>query len=137
MPDARDRERRVRLRLRGLLAERGISLAAVERAHGWGAGYLSQALSGKIDLKMQHVFEILEVAEEPADSFFGELFDAELGRALRALLKSAATLNGGGAEPIDDDHVSGMIRAIADAGDQIRQQQKLGGDGENNDVESG
>lgn len=44
--------------LRRKIAESGLSQKQIERGLGWGEGYLSQILTGKVDLKLQHFFRV-------------------------------------------------------------------------------
>lgn len=51
----------------------GLSQKEVERRLGWGEGYLSQVLTGKVDLKFHHFFAVLEVLRVSPRDFFAEL----------------------------------------------------------------
>ncbi len=42
----------------------------VEQELGWGPGYLSHLLHGRFDLKLRHVYEVLEVIGEDPYRFF-------------------------------------------------------------------
>jgi len=56
--------------LRDAIRKAKTSQRAVERALGQSQGYLSQILNGSVDLKLKHVFEVLNViGAEPADFF--------------------------------------------------------------------
>jgi transcriptional regulator with XRE-family HTH domain len=51
------------------------SQQVVERTMGLNKGYLSQILNGNVDLRMKHIFHVLEVLNlEPGD-FFLEVYD--------------------------------------------------------------
>jgi len=66
--------------LRAQVARKGSSLSALERALGLSRGYVSQVLNGKIDLKVELVFAVLEeLGVEPAD-FFSAVLVTDLWR---------------------------------------------------------
>lgn len=60
------------LRFRGGSADTGLRVGAraIERKLGWSAGTLSRVLSGRIELKFRHLFDVLEALEFPAADFF-------------------------------------------------------------------
>jgi transcriptional regulator with XRE-family HTH domain len=67
--------RRVSESLGEAIRRRRTSQQVVERAMGLSKGYLSQLLNGNVDLRMKHIFHVLEVLKlEPAD-FFLEVYD--------------------------------------------------------------
>lgn len=66
--------RRISELLKRKIAGAGTSQKAVERTLGWGDGYISQILAGKVTLKFRHVFSILDVIGISPAEFFGELY---------------------------------------------------------------
>ncbi len=70
----RDEEQRIIELLEIALRTSGKSKKQVDESRGWCRGTTSQLLKGRIDLKVRHVFEILEVAETYPEDFFGALF---------------------------------------------------------------
>lgn len=68
-----------------------------ERRAGMSRGYLSQILGGNVELKLQHLFRVLEaLAIEPRE-FFSQVYPAHRFDAFRALEKLLVS----GAEPSD------------------------------------
>jgi transcriptional regulator with XRE-family HTH domain len=61
---------RVSEALREAIRRRKTSQRQIERVLGQGKGYLSQLLGGNVDLKLKHVFAVLEVLGLEADEFF-------------------------------------------------------------------
>jgi len=59
--------------LRRTIAGSGHSQKAAEKALGWGAGYISQILAGKVRLKFKHLFAILGAIGVAPGDFFAEL----------------------------------------------------------------
>lgn len=69
-----DRLDACRCRLRGLLAERRLSLSSVDRRLGWRSGHLSRLLGpGAPELKLGELLAVLEVAGSSAAAFFAAL----------------------------------------------------------------
>ena len=64
----------VRELLKRTIARAGFSQKEVERRLGWGDGYISQILRGKVVFKLKHCFAILAVIGVPSDDFFAELY---------------------------------------------------------------
>jgi len=58
------------LRYRGPGGGLRVGARAMERQLGWSAGTLSRILQGKIELKVRHILDVLEVLEVPAEDFF-------------------------------------------------------------------
>lgn len=52
----------------------GASQRQVESALGWGKGYFSQLVKGNVDLKLRHVFRVLEHLDVEPATFFAEAF---------------------------------------------------------------
>ena len=61
--------------LRGAIRRRYSSLRKVEQELHQGKGYLSQLLNGNMDLKLKHVFKVLEVIGIEPEEFFLDLYD--------------------------------------------------------------
>jgi transcriptional regulator with XRE-family HTH domain len=68
-------QRALRL-LSALIAAHGYSRKDVDARLGRGAGYVSQILTGRLELKYKHVLEILAALELDPASFFGALYAA-------------------------------------------------------------
>ena len=49
-----------------------VSQRAIERAHGWNRGYVSQVLSGHITLTVHHLLAILDSLKLDPPAFFSE-----------------------------------------------------------------
>lgn len=69
---------RIAEELRRQIAAAGLSQRALAAKLGWGRGYVSQLLTGAVDLKVKHVLEILELLQVPPGEFFARLAE-ELG----------------------------------------------------------
>ena len=67
--------RRVAEALRDAIRSRRSSQRKVEQALHQGKGYLSQLLNGSVDLKLKHVFKVLEVIGIEPDEFFLNLYE--------------------------------------------------------------
>ncbi|HEX4960484.1 MAG TPA: helix-turn-helix transcriptional regulator [Thermoanaerobaculia bacterium] len=57
-----------------------LSARAIERKLGMCGGYISRLTSGRIELKMSHLFRILEVLEMPPEEFFALSFPLRPGK---------------------------------------------------------
>lgn len=57
-------------RLVEALGDKGVSQAEVERRLGWSKRHLSKILNGRIKLRVDHVYDILEAADFDANEFF-------------------------------------------------------------------
>ncbi|MEP7013162.1 MAG: hypothetical protein ABJC13_22815 [Acidobacteriota bacterium] len=71
----RDEEQRIIDLLTIALRTSGKTKKEVDEIHGWCRGTTSQLLKGRIELKVRHLFEILEVAETSPEDFLRALFD--------------------------------------------------------------
>lgn len=69
-----DEEQRLAELLRLKILGSGHTQREVERRLHWGKGYISQLLRGSFDLKVKHVYAILEVIGLSPEAFFGELY---------------------------------------------------------------
>ncbi|MEA2693665.1 MAG: hypothetical protein QOJ16_3052 [Acidobacteriota bacterium] len=58
------------LRYRGPGGGLRVGARTIERQLGWAAGTLSRVLQGKIEIKIRHVLEVLEVLDTPPEDFF-------------------------------------------------------------------
>jgi transcriptional regulator with XRE-family HTH domain len=65
---------RVAALLRRTIAASGLSQRQLERRLGWGEGYLSQLLTGKVDLKLRHFFEIAATLDLDSGDLLAELY---------------------------------------------------------------
>lgn len=59
------------------LTRRKISQRSLEREYGWGHGYLSNVLSGRLDLKLKTLFQVLAAFELTPSEFFAEIEERE------------------------------------------------------------
>jgi len=59
------------------LIRRKISQRELERRYDWGHGYLSNVLSGRLDLKVKTLFQVLEAFELSPSEFFEMVQRAE------------------------------------------------------------
>jgi len=67
--------RRVSEALGEAIRRRRTSQGAVERVMGLSKGYLSQLLNGNVDLRMKHIYHVLEVLKLEPEDFFLEVYD--------------------------------------------------------------
>jgi hypothetical protein len=107
-PTAEQRLREVKQVLRGLIAERGFSLREIDRRLGRSGGYTNQALRGKFQLTVLHVFQILAALEVPPE----ELYLRLLGRSTNLPL-------------LNTDLNREMLKSIRRAGELAAQLQAL------------
>ncbi|HEV7668697.1 MAG TPA: hypothetical protein VGS22_09245 [Thermoanaerobaculia bacterium] len=71
----RDEEQRILDLLVIALRTSGKTKKEVDESRGWCRGTTSQLLKGRIDLKLRHMFDILEVAETSPEDFLRALFE--------------------------------------------------------------
>jgi hypothetical protein len=71
----RDEEQRILDLLTIALRTSGKTKKEVDESRGWCRGTTSQLLKGRIDLKVRHLFDILEVAETSPEDFLRALFE--------------------------------------------------------------
>ena len=71
----RDEEQRILDLLAIALRTSGKTKKEVDEQRGWCRGTTSQLLKGRIELKVRHLFEILEVAETSPEDFLRALFE--------------------------------------------------------------
>ena len=69
---------RVLRALRDAVADSDLSYATIETRAGFERGYLSQLLTGRIELKVHHVFAVLEAIGRRRGAFFAAIFPLEL-----------------------------------------------------------
>jgi hypothetical protein len=65
--------RRLTDHLAAKIRESGYTQAAVSLSLGWGPDYVNQLLRANLDLRLAHVYAILEAIEVSPGRFFGEL----------------------------------------------------------------
>lgn len=77
--------------LRLCIQARRITLRAVERELGMGAGYLGQLLRGNLDLKLKHLMAVLRVIGMEPEEFFASLYSGTfpVASARPAAMRSA------------------------------------------------
>lgn len=102
---------RVKVLLKRTIAGSGSSQREVERRLGWGEGYVSQILRGKVVFKFKHCFAILAVIGVAPEAFFAALvaesrprrpsraLREEVGRLVRELLDESGPVVGRIKEP--------------------------------------
>lgn len=71
----RDEEQRILDLLVIALRTSGRTRKEVDERFGWCRGTTSQLLKGRIELKVHHLFDVLEVAETSPEDFFRALFE--------------------------------------------------------------
>jgi len=81
---------RVAEALREAIRRRKVLQRQIERVLGQGKGYLSQLLGGNVDLKLKHVFAVLEVLGLAADEFFLGIYGGSYGRSDSVAVKPQA-----------------------------------------------
>jgi transcriptional regulator with XRE-family HTH domain len=89
--DAPDVEtQRVADALREAIRRRKISQREVERTLGQSKGYLSLLLNGNVDLKLKHVFAVLQViGMEPTELFLSIYDQSDPLKSVRGLVQRA------------------------------------------------
>ncbi len=106
---------RVKALLKRTIAGSGTSQREVERQLGWGEGYVSQILRGKVAFKFKHCFAILAVIGVAPEKFFAALVAESRPR------RSSNTLR---------EEVGRLVRELLDgagpAGDRIREASRRG-----------
>src|SRR5262245_61390156 len=73
----RDEERRILDLLAIALRTSGRTRKEVDERQGWCRGTNSQILHGKIEIKVRHLFDILEASETSPEDFLRALFEAK------------------------------------------------------------
>ena len=98
------------LRYRGGAENTGLRVGAraIERKLGWSAGTLSRVLKGKIELKIRHVLDVLEVLRIPPLDFFELAYgrsDSTTTQDLMRFLEARGFRGGfdGGAAPVKEE----------------------------------
>lgn len=59
--------------LQDLMRERGVTMAEVERRAGMSGKYLYKVLNGYQDLKLKHVYDVLDAIEVPYEELWARL----------------------------------------------------------------
>ena len=85
MNDTKDMTPRILERIRLRLLRSRFTQRDVERRVGFSRGYVSQLLSGAVELKYWHLMAILNALELDPSEFFGELFPRHRHPALESL----------------------------------------------------
>lgn len=109
---AREATQDVLDRLRWRIQLSPLTQRALERRLGFSKGYLSQVLRGHVDLKLNHLFSLLEALEVGPREFFAKVPDdpvnpprnaeEEMAFAARGDRPSLARLYSFGLQSIDD-----------------------------------
>jgi transcriptional regulator with XRE-family HTH domain len=101
---------RVKARMKHAILQAGYSQKEVERRLGWGEGYISQILRGKVAFKLKHCFAVLAVIGVAPGDFFRELFREPPGQegAPPGLALSSPAL----ARPQLRDEVETIVREL-------------------------
>lgn len=95
----RDEEQRILDLLTIALRTSGKTKKEVDESHGWCRGTTSQLLKGRIDLKVRHLFDILEVSETSPEDFLRALFERKTTpdlppMGLQEMIRAAARRHG-------------------------------------------
>lgn len=94
-PDmAHENAARVLRALRDAVEDSDLAYAAIETRAGFERGYLSQLLTGHIELKVHHVFGVLRAIGRRRGAFFAALFPVEAS-AVRSSPVFTQALRGG------------------------------------------
>jgi len=98
--------------LRTLLKTSKRSAREIERRLGWGVGYISRLLTRRIEIKLGHLLEILEVLEVHPVSFFALAFPParESPESLAVLRTMAASSTRQSDTPMAGDPLKALIR---------------------------
>jgi len=95
----RDEEQRILDLLTIALRTSGKTKKEVDETRGWCRGTTSQLLKGRIDLKVRHMFDILEIAETSPEDFLRALFERKTTpdlppMGLQEMIRAAARRHG-------------------------------------------
>lgn len=74
---AQENASRVLRALRDAVEDSDLAYAAIEKRAGFARGYLSQLLTGHIELKVHHVFDVLRAIGRRRGAFFAAIFPIE------------------------------------------------------------
>jgi len=93
-----DEIRRATKLMEAILQARGSSRKDVDQKIGAGAGYFSQVLTGRMELKLRHILALLRALEIEPSLFFGTLYpegrpatdDATMGEFLKRFSRLGA-----------------------------------------------
>lgn len=93
----------------------GRSRLSLERQMGLSSGYLSKILGGTVELRMRHVFMILDALEVDPGDFFPVAFPQKhnpAGRKARRLMEDVAALLNQGHAPdaISEDELDEQVK---------------------------
>lgn len=83
---ARDHELHLAFFLKHVIRTSGLSARAIERQLGLSGGYISRLTSGRLELKMSHLFDILDVLGLTPNEFFSLAFPLRPGGARSPLM---------------------------------------------------
>jgi transcriptional regulator with XRE-family HTH domain len=114
--------------LEALIKAHGLTKKALDERLGKGPGYTSQVLTGRMELKLRHILEILRALELEPGLFFRALFlepeNAQAPPLMERFLQSLSTIGAFGVQttsppqlpPIDAEELDRRIRfAIREA----------------------
>lgn len=95
----RDEEQRILDLLEVALRTSGKTKKEVDESRGWCRGTTSRLLKGRIDLKVRHLFDLLEVAETSPEDFLRALFERKTTpdlppSGLQEMIRAAARRHG-------------------------------------------
>lgn len=101
--------------LRDLLYEKRVKLAEAERRAGMSAKYLSKLLSGAVEMKLVHLYDVLDAVKVTPRDFFARMAGEQPAAAVeRRLAAVEALLADGSALPLEE-RVAGAIGEGEDA----------------------
>jgi len=108
------------------LTRRKVSQRSLERKYGWGHGYLSNVLSGRLDLKLKTLFQVLEAFELSTAEFFAEIEEREQWEESRKKRKEKG--EAGEERLVPENEMDRLFELLARAGEvakDLRQREQL------------
>lgn len=106
------------------LTRRKISQRSLEREYGWGHGYLSNVLSGRLDLKLKTLFQVLEAFELATSEFFAEIEEREQWEESRKKRKEREAEGGERLVPPGEmDHLFELLARAGDVAKDLRRRE--------------
>lgn len=110
------------------LTRRKISQRSLEREFGWGHGYLSNVLSGRLDLKLKTLFQVLEAFELSTSEFFAEIEERAQWEESRKKRKERG--EAGEERLVPENEMDRLFELLARAGEvakDLRQREQVDG----------
>jgi transcriptional regulator with XRE-family HTH domain len=111
--------------IRYQLTRRKISQRSLEREYGWGHGYLSNVLSGRLDLKLKTLFQVLTAFDLKPSEFFAEIEEREEWEESRRKRKAQGTGEGERlVPPTEMDHLFELLARAGDVAKDLRRREQ-------------